>query len=221
MQRERDASGRFPTVNRIARVCDNCGKGMLLLPWQINRRPGQNKFCSKKCTYEGRAVTKTFEIGHAHLVSKEAHKRAGMKISKSLTGRKLSAEHCKKLGDAKRGKKLSADHIRKSLARRPMSSLEEKFNEIIIKNNLPYKFVGNGAFFIERKNPDFININGEKIAIEVFYMRHKQQFRGGANSWIRNRKYVFRKYGWKVFCFDETKVKEPYILQRLGGCHRK
>lgn len=192
---------------------------MALSPGQANRRPGQNKFCSKVCTYAGREVTQTFRVGHPCLVSKEAYKRAAKNISKALRGRKLSPEHCKKLGDAKRGKKLSQEHIRKSLSRRPMSGLEIKFNGIIEKHRLPYKFVGNGAFFIERKNPDFINCNGQKIAVEVFYRRHKEEFVGGLNSWIRNRRYLFGKYGWKILFFHEGAVNENNVVNRLGGSH--
>ena len=99
-----------------------------------------------------------------------------------------------------------------------MSSLEKKFNDIIIKYGLPYVFVGNGKFFIERKNPDFVNCNGEKIAIEVYCRRHKEIFAGGLENWKSERERIFLKYGWKIMFFDET-FKEEDILNRLGGGH--
>jgi hypothetical protein len=213
----RDKLGRIPAVGRIERICDHCGKPMQLSPWQANRRLGQNKFCSKACCYAGREVTQTFQQGHPNLLPAEVRRANGHKISKALTGKKLSADHCKKIGDSKRGRKLTRTHIRKSLRRRPMSSLEIKFNDIIVKHALPYKFVGNGDFFIERKNPDFVNCNGEKIAVEVYYRKHKEQFSGGLKHWRRNRHYLFAKYGWRLWFFDETQVKERYVVQRLGG----
>jgi len=155
--------------------------------------------------------------GHPDYVSKEARKRAGIKISKSLTGKKLSEKHKDNIRKAHLGKKLSKEHVRKCLQRRAMSTLEDKFNKLIIENRLPYKFVGNGSFFIERKNPDFININGDKIAIDVYYRRHKEQFRGGLEKWKEERKAVFAKYGWQLIFFDETQVNRETVLE---VCHR-
>lgn len=115
-----------------------------------------------------------------------------------------------------KGRKLTREEIRKKLAPRPMSSLETKMLGIIEKNNLPFKFTGNGEFFIERKNPDFVNINGQKIAIEVYYKRHKEMFRGGLEDWKRERDEIFKKYGWKLLFFAETELTEDYVLSILG-----
>ena len=113
------------------------------------------------------------------------------------------------------GRKLTREHIRNSLRRKPMSSLEIKFNEIIIKNNLPYKFVGNGKFSIERKVPDFININGEKKAIEVYAIQHKNLFRGGVEQWKKDRSELFAKYGWETLFFDAMQITEDNVLRVL------
>jgi len=116
-----------------------------------------------------------------------------------------------------KGKKLSKEHIKKMLRRRPMSSLETKMNDILLCNSLPYKFVGNGNFFIERKNPDFVNSNGEKIAIEVFYRRHKERFRGDIDTWKKERSEIFNDYGWDVLYFNEIEVNEQNVLSVLGN----
>jgi len=81
---------------------------------------------------------------------------------------------------------------------------------------LPYKFVGNGEVLVGRKCPDFININGQKIAIEVFYRKHKEQFRGGFINWLEERYKIFHSYGWEIKFFDETQVNEKEILKRIG-----
>jgi very-short-patch-repair endonuclease len=111
----------------------------------------------------------------------------------------------------------SPEVIRKSLIRACPSSLESKMLEIIKCNKLPYKFVGNGKFMIGRKCPDFVNCNGEKTALEVFYRRHKEDFRGGLQNWKRNRSRIFARYGWKIIYFDERMVEEDYILKRLNS----
>lgn len=114
-----------------------------------------------------------------------------------------------------KGRHPTRETIRKMLTRRPMSSLEIKMQGIIDKHKLPYKFVGNGAFFIERKNPDFVNINGEKKAVEVYYRKHKELFKGNVEAWKKERKAIFNKYGWQLFFFDETQVTEYDILRGL------
>lgn len=117
--------------------------------------------------------------------------------------------------------KTRASLIQKVLTRKEMSSLEKKFNDILIKYNLPYKYVGNFAFFIERKCPDFININGQKIAIEVYYRKHKLNMGQSRNrtieDWKKERTSIFNKYGWQLLFFDEIEVNENNVLKILGG----
>lgn len=109
------------------------------------------------------------------------------------------------------------NYAKSVLHRRKMSSLEKKFHDIINRCNLPYKFVGNGEFTIGRKNPDFVNCNGEKIAIEVYYRKHKEQFRNGLENWKQKRASVFNEYGWRLIFFDETEVNEEGINNKLRG----
>lgn len=116
----------------------------------------------------------------------------------------------------KKGRVPSQEEIRKCLVRREKSSLEIKFENIIKKNNLPYKFVGNGEVIIGRKNPDFVNTNGRKIAIEVFYNKHKNIFRGGVDAWKENRVKVFNSYGWDILFFNETQVNENDVIKAIG-----
>ena len=99
-----------------------------------------------------------------------------------------------------------------------MSGIEKKVFTVIEKYQLPYKFVGNGNFFIERKNPDFVNTNGKKIAIEVYWKRHKDEFRkGGEIGWKEERKSIFGKYGWEIIFMEGTKLTENKILNQLKG----
>jgi predicted nucleic acid-binding Zn ribbon protein len=117
------------------------------------------------------------------------------------------------------GKQIS--HYRKRclkchLGTKRMTTLEIKTQRVIDKYNLPYKFVGNGKFFIEKKNPDFVNTNGQKIAVEVFWTRHKEEFRGGLERWKNEREEIFNKYGWKILFLDEKHMTENKILNSLG-----
>lgn len=114
------------------------------------------------------------------------------------------------------GRKLSKEHIRNSLRRRIPSSLEESFQKIIDKHNLPYKYVGNGKILIERYNPDFINTNNEKIAIEVYARYYKLRNNISIEKWKEERQKVFNRYGWKIIFFNEVEVNKKNVLKKLG-----
>lgn len=112
--------------------------------------------------------------------------------------------------------KLTQEEIKKRLRRHPISSLETRMNEIVQKYNLPYKFVGNGEFFIERKVPDFVHTGDKKIVIEVYCRKHKDMFRGGWEQWIIDREKLFAQHGYKTFFFDPTQLKdEQEIVKQL------
>ena len=110
---------------------------------------------------------------------------------------------------------FTEEAIRNMLRRRTPSSLEEKFMGIVEKNNLPYKFVGDGSFMIGKKNPDFININGAKIAIEVYARFYKLKHAETIEEWKEDREKIFSEYGWDVLFFDETQVNERNVLKQL------
>ena len=116
-----------------------------------------------------------------------------------------------------KGRKLTPDQVRNALRRRTPSGLELKFLHIVKKHSLPYRYVGNGAFFIEQFNPDFINTNHEKVAIEVYAKFHKELDGRTEESWKRKRSRVFKKYGWKVIYFETKEVSEERVLSKLKG----
>lgn len=133
-----------------------------------------------------------------------------------MLGKKHSEETKKKISASKVGKKMTQEHIKKCLTRRHMSTLEEKFQVICQKNRLPYKFVGNGELLIGRKNPDFVNTNGKKVVIEVYYTKHKLMFKtNNIECWKNERLNIFQKYGWNVIFFNEVEVNEDNVLEKL------
>jgi hypothetical protein len=93
----------------------------------------------------------------------------------------------------------------KGLFKRP-TSLEKQMIEIIKRNNLPYKYCGDGSFMIGFKNPDFVNVNGQKICIEVANIFHHP------DPYIEQRKKHFAKYGWKCIIFRQDKLDENDVL---------
>ena len=117
----------------------------------------------------------------------------------------------------KKGHNFDKETVKRILRRRGKSSLEIKFENIINNLGLPYKFVGNGEIMVARKVPDFVNSNRKKIAIEVFYRKHKEKFRNGLEEWKADRIRIFTENGWKIIFFDETQVNEENVKNILGS----
>jgi hypothetical protein len=132
----------------------------------------------------------------------------------SMLGRHLN-EKTKRLMSLL-GKRKSPESIRKSLERRIPTSLEAEGVRILNKHSQPYKFTGDGSFFIEKYNPDFINTNGQKIVLE-FYARYFKRLHGSIDSWKQKRRRVYGKYGYKVLFFNEAQTNEKYIMKRLSS----
>lgn len=150
-------TGRFVGQPRKKVVCVICGDVSFAYSSQ------RSKYCSRKCVNKDLS---NILHGIKKPIFSDAHRdkirQARLRQKDPRLGKRHTLESRKKMSIARRGRKLTKEHIRKSLMKRPMSSLEIKVQKVIDKYILPYKFVGNGMFFIENKNPDFININGEK-----------------------------------------------------------
>ena len=75
-------------------------------------------------------------------------------------------------------------------------------------------------FFIERKNPDFVNTNGKKVAVEVYCRKHKDLFRGGCDEWKEERQNIFKQYGWSILFIEDWQTNNEKkllsILQKGG-----
>jgi len=208
---------------KMSLACKGKNKGKI--PWNKGKKGILSEESRRKMRLS--RIGKKPNLGHKH--TEEAKRKMSLarkgKISlNSLArqGRIFSKETRRKMSLAQMGNKNSLgckptkETIRKRLIRKTPSSLEKKMIDIIKKLNLPYKFVGNGEFFIERKCPDFINVNGEKIAIEVFYRKHKEEFRKGLENWKKERSKIFAKYGWKLIFLNEVQVNEDYIKDVIG-----
>jgi hypothetical protein len=89
------------------------------------------------------------------------------------------------------------------------TSLERKMKKIIQKYHLSYKYVGDFSFMIGRKNPDFINTNGQKICIEV---RNKDVCKYldkiTPQQYVIDRCNSFKKYGWRCLVFFNDELEE-------------
>lgn len=80
---------------------------------------------------------------------------------------------------------------------------ERKLIRIFKENNIPLKFVGNGTFFIEGKNPDFVNVERKKVLEYDCVFWHES--RPDGYDEIRNE--IYRRNGWDLFIITDGDLK--------------
>src|SRR3990172_6973412 len=206
-----------------------CGCGEITRPCTIdNKRLGYVKGAPNKYikghnrTWEGKkrppiSVEKKRKMREAHLGRKYNMTERGKYVLRENMRKAHSAEAREKIRKFLTGRKLPPEHVKNAMRRRPITSLELAFQKIVQDNKLPYKFVGNGAFIVDGLNPDFINVNGEKIAIEVFSRFYKEIDGGTVEEYKSERIKRLSPFGWRLFFFDETQVYPEYVLSILGG----
>lgn len=104
----------------------------------------------------------------------------------------------------------------KSLIKRPNGY--EKLLKQILDRLQPneWKYVGDVSFLIGYKNPDFINVNGKKICIEVYSNIWKKITFGDVELWKKERKEYVKKYGWDIIYIDDNELKENIIINKIN-----
>lgn len=146
-----------------------------------------------------------------------------------ILGKHHSDETRKKMSERAKGRVFSDEHrnnIRIARMRQVMptskTSIEVKFEEICKKYNLPFIYVGDGSFWIEDLNPDFIDCNGKKVVIDIFgdyWHSPLLNPRIKSNRTFYGREEVLKKYGWKLIVLWESDLirvdAEKYITTLL------
>ncbi len=94
------------------------------------------------------------------------------------------------------------EKMRKSCSLKPNRS-EKSLDELLKKLTFgDYKYVGNFSVFFGSKNPDFININGQKKLIELAGDYWHDE------SYPKRRRKHFRKYGFDTLVIWESELKK-------------
>jgi len=179
---------------------------------------------NKNCGFQ-KGTTFGFKKGHSPwnkglktgMIPKTAFKKGHHPRTEFKKGHPVSEIVREKIRKASLGRKTPKEVIKKRLQWRRPNCLEQKMINIIEKLNLPYKYVGDGSFFIENKNPDFININGEKKAFEVYAEIFKKYSFNNIEKWKRERQETFANYGWAIEFFNEKEVTEEEVRARNLG----
>lgn len=173
-----------------------------------------------------RKMSKAQKVRFTHsqgtMYRKHHTEEARTKMSKAGKGRVFSSEHKSKIAKAMKLRwqdpKYRAKVVPACLKSRHPTDLEAQLIALIKKHDLPYKYTGDGSFRIGRLNPDFVNVNGDKIAIEVFG-GHWHQTREPLRS-EEGRREILKQYGWKLIVIwgDELRsLPEEAILKRISS----
>lgn len=157
------------------------------------------------------------------------------KMVKSRTGLKRSPEACQSISRGRKGIKFSPEQLvnmsKVQLLLWCNPEHRDKMVRAIVKGNCPrpnkpetsllnllctsypgeWKYVGDGSLVIGGKNPDYTNINGRKMFIELF----GDYWHKGENP--QDRIDLFKQYGYDTLVIWERELKDKdKVLARLA-----
>jgi len=215
---------------RKIRICPVCKKGFEVVV------SSKRIFCSIRCSSKNKEGKPRPEISGENSSSKRLEVR--IKIKNSLTGNpKVISSQRKRFEDPVERNKMRLNRIGKhqseeSKEKNRIASLKNWQNPEYVKKvlrkcspNKPesflielfqqfcpnkYKYVGNGKFSLAGKNPDFVNIDGQKKIIEHFGDFHHGEERTGISNeqHVQERIDLFAKYGYKTLIIWEHELED-------------
>lgn len=211
---------------KVEHKCVICGKLGLYLKSAI--RKGEGKYCSRACQALSASGKPAWNKGKK---MSEETKRNMSRNHADFRGPKhprygirLKPEIIKQMSD--RTKKSWEDPVKRAnmvngLRMKP-SQPERRVMEIIHKHALPYRYVGDGTFWIGRMNPDFVSLNDHRKVIEIFGKYwHSPLFNPNIpeSRTADARIDAFKEKGWDATVIWDYEVESPQgeqiILERL------
>ena len=151
------------------------------------------------------------------IVFSEAHKRKLSKTSKEnppFKGRHHTEEAKQKQREGRKHRIFPKHHTKPELV----------FVGFCGKDNLPFKYTGDGSFWIGKGkdaiNPDFVHLT-KKIVVEVFSWFHDELRNRHVQpkSRYEDRKKIFKKHGYKMVVFWQEDLDredaDQYVLSVL------
>ena len=184
---------------KIERICKQCGKKFKVFPAKI--KIGRGKFCSSKCYFKAQG-------GRTNRICKYCNNAFSVDNNVVKKGR---GNYCS-VSCARRAQKIPKHHMKPEMI----------FESFCAKDTLPFRYTGDGSFWIHNINPDFVECNGKKVAVEIFgdYW-HSPLLRSNIpyERTYKGRKEILKKYGWKLIILWESDLKrsdaEQFVLNKL------
>jgi len=141
------------------------------------------------------------------------------KMREKIKGRKKSEEHKKNLSKAKTNQWKDENFAKKMImcwGFKP--NKKELILDRILQDNFPeqWRYVGDGQIIIGGLCPDFINVDGKKLIVELFgdYWHNRKNIR--YNSTEEGRKKAFREFGFDTLILWENELKNiDRIIEKI------
>jgi G:T-mismatch repair DNA endonuclease (very short patch repair protein) len=129
--------------------------------------------------------------------------------------------YAKRMADAKRGKSVPKlkefwrlhhdEQIKRMMVgeHKKPNKVERRLIELIDRNALPFKYVGNWEFMVAGKCPDFVSTDGRKLLIELFgnYWHTVK-----ARETVKERVERFRKHGFETLVLWEKEMDDERLI---------
>lgn len=212
-----DCYNQWRSTKKIKKICEQCGRQFEAEERETIR--GNGRFCSTDCHYKWQSE---FIRGENHpLWKRRRHicEICGREILvtpsqiKKGWGRFCSRNCYFKWRSGDEKSREFMRQIRKAITK--PTKPEKAFKEICKNNNLPFRYVGDGQFWIGRKkerqlNPDFIEVNGKKICVEVMgdYWHSPLLNRNMKEYGTRDyRKQHYKRFKWQPIFLWESDLK--------------
>ncbi len=230
------------------RPCEHCGQMFRPNPTKVDI--GEGRWCSWRCyNISRKAMSVKCCVCKKHInITPSRYKRNNNKLF--FCSRECNAKYSKGVNNSFYGKKHTKQTIEKIRSnnwyrkgtlffdvlkisrdewlRRKMKGQENRptkpeiyLNNLIMKYNLPFKYVGDGSVIIYGLNPDFIECNGKKKIIEVFgdYWHDPKKRKIAYTATEYGRKNIFAKLGYSTLILWEHELiekNEKQIVERIN-----
>ena len=186
---------------RIARKCSCCGKDFYVAPSRYK------VYCSKKCWiakfYQNNPKRICLICGKEFYAKPSCVKKGKVKCCSRVCQGKL-----RRIVWANYSEKEKEDFIKKTKNFSRPNKKEEMLNMVLL-DLFPgeYKYVGNREFILAGKNPDFLNVNGQKKIIELY----GDYWHKGDDP--QERIDLFGQYGYDTLVVWEKELKNLGLLK--------
>lgn len=239
------------SAKKILAKCDDCGKVRAIQKRQYRAFcPPCSRKGDRNCFWGKHHSEVTRQKIRKSLMGRPSPKKGKIDIYSEETIRKMSEvkkgennpnygkhhteETKKKIREGEKGKKISTETRQKLREARKRQkgfpkhhTKPEKIWEgiVIDKHSLPFKYTGDGSFWIGKNptiNPDFVECNGKKIAVEIFSYWHdplRRHCKVPYGQTYEGRKKILEEYGWKLVVFWQEDLEredaEEFVLNVL------
>lgn len=196
-------------ANKFTRVpCHICKRiFQVATDWyHLRLRKGKNRFaCSRKCTNKLQSLT---------IKEVRSTDESRAKTIRQLKRRWSDPAERRHYGAIMKSKppEWHRHRIANSLKFKLPTKPERIFMDIIKRDRLPFRYVGNGKLWIGKLNPDFVSTDGSKRLVEVFGCFWHNCKRCFPNSKfkiipLKQRLTTFKKHGYTTKIVWEHELK--------------